>query len=52
MIGLQKNNNKRKKTTKYGEFVCTEYQWLPLEKQKEQAEKMANMTKKESGKKD
>ena len=39
-------------STKYGEFVCTEYQWLPLEKQKEQAEKMANMTKKESGKKD
>ena len=39
-------------TTKYGEFVCTEYQWLPLEKQKEQADKMANMTKKEKGKKD
>ena len=54
MIGLQKNNkdNISKNTTKYGEFVCTEYQWLPLEKQKEQAEKMANMTKKESGKKD
>ena len=39
-------------TTKYGEFVCTEYQWLTLEKQKEQADKMANMTKKEKGKKD
>ena len=43
MISLQKNNkdNIRKNTTKYGEFVCTEYQWLPLEKQKEQAEKIA-----------
>lgn len=37
---------KKENTTKYGEFVCTEYQWLPLEKQKEQADKMANMTKK------
>ena len=43
---------KKENTTKYGEFVCTEYQWLPLEKQKEQADKMANMTKKEKGKKD
>ena len=43
---------KKENTTKYGEFVCTEYQWLPLEKQKEQAGKMANMTKKEKGKKD
>ena len=41
---------KKENTTKYGEFVCTEYQWLPLEKQKEQADKMANMTKKEKGK--
>ena len=49
---MQKNNNnKRKNTTKYGEFVCSEYQWLPIEKQKEQADKMANMTKKESEKK-
>ena len=29
---------KKENTTKYGEFVCTEYQWLPLEKQKEQAD--------------
>ena len=43
---------KKENTTKYGEFVCTEYQWLPLEKQKEQAGKMADMTKKEKGKKD
>ena len=42
----------KENTTKYGEFVCSEYQWLPLDKQKEQANKMANMTKKEKGKKD
>ena len=51
---MEKNKDELKKenTTKYGEFVCSEYQWLPLEKQKEQANKMANMTKKEKGKKD
>lgn len=32
-------------TTKYGEFVCSYDIWLPLEKQKEQAEKMEKMTK-------
>ena len=47
-----KKEHKKEDTTKYGEFVCSEYQWLPLEKQKEQANKMANMTKKEKGKKD
>lgn len=48
MIDLQKNNSddKRKNTTKYGEFVCSEYKWLPIEKQKEQAKKLANITKK------
>lgn len=35
---------KKEDTTKYGEFVCSNYHWLPLEKQKEQAENMANMT--------
>lgn len=51
---MQKNNEEIKKenTTKYGEFVCSEHKWLPLEKQKEQANKMTNMTKKEKGKKD
>ena len=34
-----------KNTTKYGEFVCSFYQWLPLDKQKEQAEKMCKVTK-------
>lgn len=51
---MEKNKDELKKenTTKYGEFVCSEYKWLPLEKQKEQANKMANMTKKEKEKKD
>ena len=35
---------KKKNTTKYGEFVCSAYHWLPIEKQKEQAEKMENIT--------
>ena len=34
-----------KNTTKYGEFVCSFHQWLPLDKQKEQTEKMSKMTK-------
>lgn len=34
-------------TTKYGEFVCSFHQWLPIDKQKEQTEKMSKMTKKE-----
>jgi len=36
---------KKQNTTKYGEFVCTEHQWLPLDKQKEQAEKLQEITK-------
>ena len=40
---------KRKEdTTKYGEFVCSAYQWLPIEKQKEQAEKLNKITKKDT----
>lgn len=36
---------KKEDTTKYGEFICSTYHWLPVEKQKEQANKMDNMTK-------
>ena len=35
-------------TTKYGEFVCSFYQWLPLDIQKKQTEKMSKMTNKDS----
>ncbi len=38
-------NEKKENITKYGEFVCTFHQWLPIAKQKENAQKMCNMTK-------
>lgn len=40
-----KNVQKKEDTTKYGEFVCSAYHWLPIEKQKEQANRMENITK-------
>lgn len=48
MVSLQKDKKvqKREDMTKYGEFVCSTFHWLPIEKQKEQAEDMVNMTKK------
>jgi len=30
--------------TKYGEYVCSNYHWLPIEEQKKQAKQMENMT--------
>lgn len=30
--------------TKYGEFVCTEFEWLPLDKQKENAKRFEKLT--------
>lgn len=44
-----KRVSKREDMTKYGEFVCSTFQWLPLEKQKEQAKKMTKMTKNQKG---
>lgn len=41
---------RREDTTKYGEFVCSAFHWLPIEKQKKQAEEMAKMTKEEQEK--
>ena len=32
--------------TKYGEFVCSLDHWLPIEKQKEQADRLNEITKK------
>lgn len=31
--------------TRYGEFISTYFAWIPLPEQKENAERMANMTK-------
>lgn len=43
-------SEKRENTTKYGEQVCSEFAWLPLDKQKENAEKFAEITKKKDNK--
>ncbi len=40
-----KEVQRKEDTTKYGEFVCSAYHWLPIEKQKEQVSKMENITK-------
>ena len=50
MVSLQKDKKvaKREDMTKYGEFVCSTFHWLPIEKQKEQAKNMVNMTKKKT----
>ena len=42
-IDIKKDN-----TTKYGEQVCSEFAWLPLDKQKEKAEKFNKVTKKKN----
>ena len=34
--------------TKYGEFISTYFAWIPLNKQKEKAKEMEEMTKKDS----
>ena len=44
--GVHMKEKKKKNTTKYGEFVCSAYHWLPIEKQKENADKLANITQK------
>ena len=47
MEDLENKDNK----TKYGEFVCSEFKWLPIEKQKENANKLDKITKKDDSKK-
>ena len=39
--GIENDN-----TTKYGEWVCSQFAWLPLDKQKENAERFEKITKK------
>lgn len=46
-----KKVSKREDMTKYGEFVCSTFHWLPIEKQKSQAKNMAKMTKEEKNNK-
>ena len=40
----KKQGRKSENATKYGEFVCSAYHWLPVEKQKENAERLENVT--------
>lgn len=40
------NREEMEDVTKYGEFVSSYFAWLTLEHQKENAQKMENMTKK------
>lgn len=40
-----KRVSKREDMTKYGEFVCSAFHWLPIDEQKKKAEKMSKMTK-------
>jgi hypothetical protein len=40
-----KSKKKKQNTTMYGENVCTEFEWLPLDKQKENANKFDKITK-------
>lgn len=35
---------KKENTTMFGEQVCSEFAWLPLDKQKENAEKLNKIT--------
>ena len=42
---------KKDNVTLYGENVCTEFEWLPIDKQKENAKKFDNMTKNKNKKK-
>lgn len=46
-----KNKDKKDNVTLYGETVCSEFAWLPLDKQKEKAEKFSQITKKKNKKK-
>lgn len=43
---MEEDSIKEDNVTKYGEFVCTEFAWLPLDKQKEKANQMHKITKK------
>lgn len=37
--------DKKDNTTMFGEEVCSEFVWLPLDKQKENADRLSNITK-------
>lgn len=41
----EKDSIKKDNVTKYGETVCSEFAWLPLDKQKENANRFDKITK-------
>lgn len=44
-------SNKKENSTKYGEQVCSEFAWLPIDKQKENAKRFSKITKSSKNKK-
>lgn len=42
---MKKEKTKKENVTKFGETVCSEFAWLPLDKQKEKANEFDKMTK-------
>ena len=40
----KKTYDNKNNVTKYGEFVCSEFVWLPINKQKENAKRLEEMT--------
>ena len=42
---IKKEEIKKEDTTKYGEFVPSLEHWIPIDKQKQKANKLANITK-------
>lgn len=45
-IKSNKEKKKENNVTRYGEFITTYFSWLPIEKQKENAKKFEEITKK------
>ena len=41
-----KKISEKEDTTKYGEFVPSSHHWIPIEKQKNRAEELSKITKK------
>ena len=48
---MDDKKHKKEDTTQYGEFVCSLDHWLPIEKQKEQAKRLNDITKNNEKKK-
>ena len=40
----EKDKKIEEKTTKYGEFISSYFAWMSLDKQKEEADKLSNIT--------